>query len=71
MNRTHLTTLDRALLRLLDERARLCAEADGAAPCAPSVDDLLRRADGDFDPGVLEELFDLVHRGSGPRGGAR
>ncbi len=64
MLRTHLTTLDRALLRLLEERARLCASAPSFEACAPSIEDLLRRADGDFDAARLTEVFAAIHEGS-------
>lgn len=66
MLRTHLTTLDRTLLRLLEERARLCANAESAEACAPSIEDLLRRADGDFDAARLTEVFRAIHEGSAP-----
>lgn len=66
MLRTHLTTIDRTLLRLLDERARLCASAPSADACSPSLEDLLRRADGDFDASLLAEVFDAIHKGSAP-----
>ncbi|MEE2940861.1 MAG: hypothetical protein VX460_10785 [Planctomycetota bacterium] len=66
MLRTHLTTLDRALLRLLAERARLCATASSSEACAPSIEDLLRRADGDFDAARLTEVFEAIHAGSAP-----
>ena len=64
MLRTHLTTLDRALLRLLEERARLCASAPSSEACAPSIEDLLRRADGAFDAARLTEVFEAIHEGS-------
>ena len=66
MLRTHLTTLDRALLRLIEERARLCASAPSPEVCAPSSEDLLRRADGDFDAERLTEVFEAIHEGSVP-----
>ena len=66
MLRTHLTTLDRALLRLLEERAKLCASAPSAEACAPSIEDLLRRADGDIDAARLIDVFEAIHEGSAP-----
>lgn len=74
--RHQLTALDRALLALLDERARLACEAAAAAPGAfpaASVDDLLARSSGDFPAAVLRELFGAVDRGcreAAARGGA-
>ena len=65
--RNHLTQLDRALVRLLDERARLVAElADGGAESSaldPFLDDLLRRSDGDFPAASLRQIFDSVEAG--------
>lgn len=65
--RAHLSHLDRAIARLLDERARLVVEMtkDGAsgAVCEPFTDDVLRRAEGDFPAGELKDVFEAVARG--------
>ncbi len=60
--RHQLTRLDRALLALLDERARLVGEAGGDA-VEPSLEDLLRRSSGDFRGDLVGEVFRWVHRG--------
>lgn len=60
--RHQLTRLDRALLALLDERARLVAEAGGDA-VQPPLEDLLRRSSGDFPGDLVGEVFRCVHRG--------
>ena len=65
--RAHLSHLDRAIARLLDERARLVREMsrDGVTESVtdPFADDLLRRAEGDFPAAELREVFDAVTRG--------
>lgn len=65
--RAHLSHIDRAIARLLDERARLAAEmASGGASGAavdPLTSDLLRRGDGDFPADVLAEVFERVAAG--------
>ncbi|MEM9803188.1 MAG: hypothetical protein AAGA20_22915 [Planctomycetota bacterium] len=65
--RTHLAHLDRAIARMLDERARLARTTidGGAQPAAvdPFVDDLLRRAEGDFPANELRAVFEAVARG--------
>ena len=65
--RAHISHLDRAIVRLLDERARLVTRMlrDGASDAGvdPLLSDLLRRGDGDFPAEVLAEAFDLVARG--------
>ena len=66
--RAHLSHLDRAIARMLDERARLVREMsrDGApdSACDPFMHDVLRRAEGDFPAAELREVFDAVTRGS-------
>jgi len=60
--RHHLSVLDRTILRLLNERARLaqsCAEGE----LTPHVEDLLRRSEGPFPAGALREAFAAVERG--------
>ena len=64
--RNQLAHLDRTLLALLQERARLLSgeDSDNSDRLA-RIDDLLQRADGPFDPGLLKEVFDAVDRGCG------
>lgn len=70
--RTHLVHLDRAIARLLDERARVCAAMDGTFDGSPAVEDVLKRADGDFDADALRSVFECIERGCRARqGGAR
>lgn len=57
--RFQLNQLDRALLGLVEERARLAAQFDGPAPRA-AVDDLLRRHDGALAPHAVRALFASV-----------
>lgn len=59
--RNQLLTLDRALLALLDERARLVLEI-APAPAAAALDDLLRRHDGPVPAGAVREFFAAVDR---------
>jgi len=59
--RHQLLQLDRAVLALLDERARLVGET-GPAAAEPAVDDLLRRHDGPFPPAGVREVFAAVKR---------
>ncbi|MHC4379864.1 MAG: hypothetical protein ACYSU1_02075 [Planctomycetota bacterium] len=54
--RFHLQQLDLALLALLQERARLCADT-GKAPDPVTVEDLLRRADGALPAETLRTIF--------------
>ncbi|RMH02652.1 MAG: hypothetical protein D6702_08160 [Planctomycetota bacterium] len=65
--RHQLARIDRALLALLDERARLLARVPAADPGRrAALDDLLRRHDGPFDPSCLAEFFAAVDRGCRP-----
>ncbi len=67
--RNQLSHLDRTLLALLQERARLLSGEDPEnSDRLASIDDLLQRAEGPFDPGLLKEVFDAVDRGCGGRG---
>ncbi|TAH38715.1 MAG: hypothetical protein EYC70_04935 [Planctomycetota bacterium] len=62
--RHQLSALDRALLALLNERARLLAGVAGDDPGrAPAVDDLLRRHAGPFEPAAIRAVFAAVDRG--------
>ena len=64
--RNQLAYLDRTLLALLQERARLLSDEDPGNPeRLAQIDDLLQRAEGPFDPGLLKEVFDAVDRGCG------
>jgi hypothetical protein len=56
--RTHLRALDRALLALADERARLLADD----PAEASLEDLLRRYDGPLPVEAVRELFAALER---------
>lgn len=63
--RNHLTRLDRTLVDLFNERARLFAEAgEQRAALAASVDDLLARSAGPFPADELREAFAALDRGS-------
>lgn len=66
----HLTQLDRTLVMLLNERARLIARATpgegisrGSFPLEAHLQDLLRRSDGPFPAGALREAFRTIHAG--------
>ena len=64
--RNQLAHLDRTLLALFQERARLLSDEDPGSPeRLAQIDDLLQRAEGPFDPGLLKEVFDAVDRGCG------
>jgi len=56
--RTHLRALDRALLALADERARLLADE----PASASLEDLLRRYEGPLPADAVRELFAALER---------
>jgi chorismate mutase len=61
--RHQLRSLDRALLSMIDERARLLAGVETDDPGrAPAVDDMLRRHDGPFPAEGVREVFDAVDR---------
>jgi chorismate mutase len=61
--RTQLLHLDRALLSLLDERARLYSELEPSDPArAATVDELLRRHAGPFPPEAVREIFAAVEQ---------
>lgn len=67
--RNHLAFLDRALLNLLEERARLLTQEPVTAPA--NLEDLLMRATGDFDPSALPAVFAAIEVGcKGSQGGA-
>jgi chorismate mutase len=62
--RRQLLDLDRALLALLDERARLLALVPADDPGrGAGVEDLLRRHDGPFPAPAIEDVFAAVDRG--------
>ena len=63
--RHQLRSLDRALLHLIDERARLLASVDAADPGrAAAVDDMLRRHEGPFPAAGIAEVFEAIDRHS-------
>ena len=58
--RYHLLHLDRALLALLDERARLVASCETPASARPAVEDLMRRRDGPVGADSVRAFFEAV-----------
>jgi hypothetical protein len=65
--RHQLLLLDRALLALLNERARLLAAVPpGDALRAPATEDLLRRHAGPFAVEPLRKLLTLLDEGCRP-----
>lgn len=60
-HRNHLSFLDRALLNLLEERARLAREAGSSGPA--NLEDLCARATGDFPADALREVMAAVESG--------
>lgn len=61
--RHQLQTLDRALLALLDERARLAAELPAGETAPAAADDLLRRHAGPFAVEPLRRVLALLEEG--------
>ncbi len=62
--RHQLLILDRALLALLNERARLLAGVPAGEPLrAAAADDLLRRHEGPFAVEPLRRIFALLDEG--------
>lgn len=61
--RHQLLTLDRALLALLNERARLAAELPAGEAAPAAMDDLLRRHEGLFAVSALRRLLPLLEEG--------
>lgn len=60
---SQLAHLDRALLALIEERARVVAalaRSSGGARPSPSIDDLLRRCAGSIRPGDARALFAAI-----------
>ena len=65
-SRNQLFHIDRALVELLQDRARLLADIPMDDPGRqPRSEDLLRRTDGPFDAEILEEVLKSVSRGCG------
>jgi len=63
--RHQLRSLDRALLALLDERARLLAAVGAGDPGrAAAVEDMLRRYEGPFPAEGIREVFATIDRHS-------
>lgn len=56
-----LTAIDRALLGLLEERARLLKEADTRSPREPDMDDLESQTSGCYKHTDLATLFTAIH----------
>lgn len=70
--RHQLSALDRALLALVNERARLLQGVAADDPGrAPALDDLQRRHVGPFRAECLAPLFRAVECGCRPDGAAR
>jgi hypothetical protein len=59
MNRHHLTHIDRAIARLLEERVRLVRGAPREA-ASPAIEDLLRRLDGEVSAGAFRAVFEAI-----------
>jgi len=67
--RHQLTHLDRTIVELLNERARLCLSLELTEPQrAACIDDLLRRSSGPFEAEALREAFAAIERGCGGAG---
>ncbi len=72
----HLNQLDRTLVNLLNERARLVSSMDstqsaaaGAFAFESHLQDLLRRSKGPYPAAALRKTFESIQSGCG--GGAR
>jgi hypothetical protein len=64
--RHQLNHLDRALLALLDERARLVSSATVRSTTTAAVDDLLRRRDGPIEAQAVRRFFEAVDEACEP-----
>lgn len=65
---TETTHIDRAILRLLEERARLRRIHDQPAARARALRiDLERRASGDLDSGALTRVLAAIDEATAPR----
>lgn len=63
--RHQLRSLDRALLALIDERARLLASLAADDPGRKAaIDDMLRRHEGPFPAEGIAEVFEAIDRHS-------
>jgi chorismate mutase len=61
--RNQLMHLDRAILSLIDERARLLGQVSSIDPLrASAVDDMLRRHEGPFDAESVRTVFAAIDR---------
>jgi hypothetical protein len=64
--RHQLTQLDRTIVELLNERARLCRDLEPLEVQREAcIDDLLRRSGGPFPAEELREAFAAIDRGCG------
>jgi hypothetical protein len=62
--RHHLTQLDRTIVQLFNERARLlCASTELEETVTAHVDDLLQRSTGPFPAEALRQAFEAIDRG--------
>jgi len=62
--RHQLASLDRTILALLDERARMLREVDAVDPARrAALADLLRRQTGPLPAHVVRRIFELVDQG--------
>lgn len=64
-HREHLRSLDRAIVALVDERARLIASSSEPLPCA--LDDLMSRYNGPLPPPTLRALITALETACQPR----
>ncbi|MEL6714546.1 MAG: hypothetical protein AAFP86_12270 [Planctomycetota bacterium] len=62
-DRALLRSIDRALLRLLEERARVVRASGPLPDPAGHRADLVRRTPGGFPPGALHRVLDAVDAG--------
>jgi chorismate mutase len=65
--RNQLLHLDRAILALIDERARLLQQVSSDDPLrASAVDDMLRRHEGQFPAHSVRDVFATIDRACKP-----
>ncbi|MCP5021518.1 MAG: hypothetical protein GY930_07050 [bacterium] len=62
--RHHITQIDRTILQLLNERARLAPPGEGASvDHEPHVLDLMRRSPGPYPAKGLRRTFETIYAG--------